>query len=314
MVGKRTQQNADLLLDRVKDVTDEHIPFFTSDQLPEYDEALLHTYGVWVQPERKGARGRYPLPRLVPTEDLLYAQVVKVRENGRVTEVKTKVIFGKPETIALQLANSSVSDTLNTSFVERDNGAKAPQSPAHTPHQWLFQRNPLVRKATLALPGLLPLCLATSQLTSTAGGARTHSWHGNSKAVETGHPSDGSRPHRSCLDDLRLAILPPASSILGSIVNDQTLVCLTAQNPSSQMRDTTTEIPEEPKIVNGKLLHADETKIDLIGKEGFVWVVTNIEEVAYFYTETREGDTIQAMLQGFKGVLVSDFYAASDAI
>jgi hypothetical protein len=68
------------------------------------------------------------------------------------------------------------------------------------------------------------------------------------------------------------------------------------------------------KIVTGKLLHADETKIDLIGKEGFVWVVTNMNEVAYFYTETREGDTIQAMLQGFKGVLVSDFYAAYDAI
>ena len=121
VVGKRTQENADLLLDRVKDVTDEHIPFFSSDQLPEYDDALLHTYGVWVQPERKGDRGRYPLPRLVPTADLLYAQVVKVRENGRVTEVKTKVIFGKPEAIAAQLAKSSVSDAINTSFVERDN-------------------------------------------------------------------------------------------------------------------------------------------------------------------------------------------------
>jgi len=121
VVGKRTQENADLLVDRVKDVTDEHIPFFTSDQLPEYDDALLHTYGVWVQPERKGERGRYPLPRLVPTEDLLYAQVVKVRENGRVKEVKTKIVFGKPEAIAAQLANSSVSETINTSFVERDN-------------------------------------------------------------------------------------------------------------------------------------------------------------------------------------------------
>ena len=96
VVGKRTQENADLLLDRVKDVTDGHIPFFTSDQLPEYDDALLHTYGVWVQPERKGDRGRYPQPRLVPTTDLLYAQVVKVREHGRVTEVNTQVVFGKP--------------------------------------------------------------------------------------------------------------------------------------------------------------------------------------------------------------------------
>ncbi len=120
VVGKRTQENADLLLDRVKEVTDGHIPFFPSDQLPEDDDALLHTYGVWVQPERKGDRGRYPQPRLVPTTDLLYAQVVKVREHGRVTEVKTNVVFGKPEAIADTLAHASVSETINTSFVERD--------------------------------------------------------------------------------------------------------------------------------------------------------------------------------------------------
>ena len=121
VVGKRIQANADLLLDRVKDVTDAHIPFFTSDQLPEYDDALLHTYGVWVQPARKGTRGRYPLPRLAPAADLLYAQVVKVRAHGRVQAVHTKVVFGTREAIAEQLAHSAVSQTINTSFVERDN-------------------------------------------------------------------------------------------------------------------------------------------------------------------------------------------------
>jgi hypothetical protein len=44
-----------------------------------------------------------------------------VREHGRVTEVKTTVVFGNPEAIADKLAHSSVSDTINTSFVERDN-------------------------------------------------------------------------------------------------------------------------------------------------------------------------------------------------
>jgi transposase-like protein len=36
--------------------------------------------------------------------------------------------------------------------------------------------------------------------------------------------------------------------------------------------------------------------------------------VAYVYSETREGDLLQTMLKDFKGVLVSDFYAAYDAI
>ena len=121
VVGKRNQESADLLLDRVKDVTDEHIPFFTSEQLPEYEDALLHAYGTWVQPERRGSRGRFPNPRRVPAADLLYAQVVKVRDGGRVIEVKAKTVFGKPEAIAEQLANSLVSESINTSFVERDN-------------------------------------------------------------------------------------------------------------------------------------------------------------------------------------------------
>ncbi len=68
------------------------------------------------------------------------------------------------------------------------------------------------------------------------------------------------------------------------------------------------------KIVNGNLLHVDETKIRLEGKEGLVWVFTNLEEVAYFYTDTREGEAIQSLLKDFKGVLVSDFYAVYDAM
>jgi IS1 family transposase len=121
VVGKRDQESANLLLDRVKDVTDDHILFFTSDQLPEYKDALLRTYGVWVTPKRNGNRGRCPQPRLIPVEDLLYAQVVKVRNGGHLLGVKTKAIFGKPEAIAAQLARSLVSNAINTSFVERDN-------------------------------------------------------------------------------------------------------------------------------------------------------------------------------------------------
>ena len=68
------------------------------------------------------------------------------------------------------------------------------------------------------------------------------------------------------------------------------------------------------KIVNGRLIHADETKVSIKGKGAYVWVFTNLEEVAYYYTETREGDFLQELLREFKGVLVSDFYAAYDSI
>jgi hypothetical protein len=67
-------------------------------------------------------------------------------------------------------------------------------------------------------------------------------------------------------------------------------------------------------LCNGQLLHADETKVNIKGETGFVWVFANLEEVAYIYSETREGDLLHALLKDFTGVLVSDFYAAYDGI
>jgi predicted RecB family nuclease len=68
------------------------------------------------------------------------------------------------------------------------------------------------------------------------------------------------------------------------------------------------------RLCSGRLLHADETKINVKDNEGFVWVLANMEEVAYVYSETREGSLLQTMLKDFTGVLVTDFYAAYDAI
>jgi IS1 family transposase len=121
VVGKRTQENANLLLSRVNAVTDEHIPFFTSDQLSAYTSALLHVYGEWYQPERNGDRGRYPARRRKPPAGLLYAQVVKRRLKGRVMEVSRQIVFGDADALEAQLAASPTSTTINTSFVERDN-------------------------------------------------------------------------------------------------------------------------------------------------------------------------------------------------
>jgi predicted RecB family nuclease len=68
------------------------------------------------------------------------------------------------------------------------------------------------------------------------------------------------------------------------------------------------------KLCSGHLLHIDETSISVRGVNGYVWVLTSMEEVAYFFSPTREGNTIQELLKNFSGVLVSDFYAAYDAI
>jgi hypothetical protein len=68
------------------------------------------------------------------------------------------------------------------------------------------------------------------------------------------------------------------------------------------------------RIIAGTLVHADETYISVQGKRGYVWVFTNMHEVVYVYSATREGGLAQATLDQFKGVLVSDFYAVYDSL
>jgi hypothetical protein len=45
-----------------------------------------------------------------------------------------------------------------------------------------------------------------------------------------------------------------------------------------------------------------------------VWVFTSLTEVVFMYRPTREGDFLKDLLKDFRGVLISDFYAAYDAL
>ena len=61
-------------------------------------------------------------------------------------------------------------------------------------------------------------------------------------------------------------------------------------------------------------MHVDETALKLKTGKVYIWVFTNLEEVVFMYRPTREGDFLKKLLKDFKGVLVSDFYAAYDSI
>lgn len=121
VVGEISQENADQLVARTREVNDGSLHVLFSDQRPQYREAILRSFGQRVQPERKGKRGPLPKPRLVPPPDLLYAQVVKHRRKGRVVKVTMKVVFGTPEALEEYLQRSPASRQVNTAFVERQN-------------------------------------------------------------------------------------------------------------------------------------------------------------------------------------------------
>jgi hypothetical protein len=51
-------------------------------------------------------------------------------------------------------------------------------------------------------------------------------------------------------------------------------------------------------IVRGELVHADETRANIKGKTGFVWVLTSNSEVVYILAESREGEMVQSISPG----------------
>ena len=122
VVGKRTKAKAYTLVKKIFHMTDGAIPFFTSDELKHYREALLKVYGIPEEiPEGPRKRGRPRKPKLRPPPELKYAQVVKHRRKGRVTAISTRVVFGEEEEIKKLLDISPVSNHVNISFVERNN-------------------------------------------------------------------------------------------------------------------------------------------------------------------------------------------------
>jgi hypothetical protein len=68
------------------------------------------------------------------------------------------------------------------------------------------------------------------------------------------------------------------------------------------------------QIAKGTLIHADETKGVVKGGGHYIWVFANPTTVAYVYAESRESVVLEDVLDGFSGVLVSDFYAAYDSV
>ncbi len=67
-------------------------------------------------------------------------------------------------------------------------------------------------------------------------------------------------------------------------------------------------------LVSGEVIYADETEVKLKKNKGYVWVLSNTEEVLYLYRQSREVNFLKELLKDFTGVLVTDFYSAYDSI
>jgi predicted RecB family nuclease len=77
-------------------------------------------------------------------------------------------------------------------------------------------------------------------------------------------------------------------------------------------RPTTNSLMQ--RLLAGNVIHVDETEISLRYGKGYVWTLTNMEEVVYLYRPNREVGFLKKLLADFKGVLVSDYYGGYDGM
>ncbi len=110
-IGPRKQYVADELVRLTDDCLSENKPIYITDGLDFYKIALLNKYGLQIQYPKTGKRGRPKNPKVIPSNDLMYAQVVKKRKRGKLQKVEKNIIFGEG------IEQSAIS----TSLIERQN-------------------------------------------------------------------------------------------------------------------------------------------------------------------------------------------------
>ncbi|MHA1379368.1 MAG: IS1 family transposase [Candidatus Helarchaeota archaeon] len=87
-IGKRQLPEARELLHQVHERAPKTIPYFTSDELEHYTSAIREEYGIEKIFPRTGERGRPKKPVKVVPPELVYTQVHKYREKGKVKKLE----------------------------------------------------------------------------------------------------------------------------------------------------------------------------------------------------------------------------------
>jgi hypothetical protein len=121
--GKRTAENCERVVEDVQKRTNGRTDiFFTSDEHAPYKGAIIKTYGKETEVPKNPGPGRKPKPKVVLPAGLCYATVKKTRREGRIVHVVRSLVIGTLAILAAFLGLSTASGTINTSFVERNNG------------------------------------------------------------------------------------------------------------------------------------------------------------------------------------------------
>ena len=120
--GRREERNIQKLMEQVKTQMAGRVPrLITSDGYSGYAQVFQRVYGWMLKPEHKRGEPNPGGPKRQIPAELTHAAVQKRMEKGRVVEVQRELMLGTQENLAAALAQSAVSNTVNTSFLERHN-------------------------------------------------------------------------------------------------------------------------------------------------------------------------------------------------
>ena len=145
--GARSIENAEAIVAEVKDRTGQKPPrLITSDEYPAYESAIEVVFGTPTPPAC--GPGRQPIlrERQLP-EKLSYATVHKEREQDGVVAVERRLVAGTEPQLEAALAASSVSRTVNISFVERQHGTDRGRNARKTRRTYRFSKDWRVHEA-----------------------------------------------------------------------------------------------------------------------------------------------------------------------
>jgi len=110
VVGKWTAESTQALVQDFRARTGGRVMrLMTSDEHAPYEEAIRAAYGRLVEPPRTGRRGRPRKPYVEVPPEITYATVHNERENNKVVQVTTRVVFDTAPAVVLALVLSKVS-------------------------------------------------------------------------------------------------------------------------------------------------------------------------------------------------------------
>jgi len=146
--GKRDGPTCERLIRQVRDRTGGRTDvLLTSDEHAPYETAIRQVYGVETPRPKRPGPGRPPKPVKVVPAQLGYATVRKRREKGRVVEVVRTLVFGTLYPLGGLLRRSTASTTINTSFVERNNGTDRHQNSRKRRKTYAFSKDLTMHRA-----------------------------------------------------------------------------------------------------------------------------------------------------------------------